>query len=284
MAAALIDGKLIAQKVKDEIQKRVDNLKAKGITPGLGVILVGEDPASQAYVGMKEKTCKKLGIHSEVYRLDGNTSEKEVLDLLEKLNNDSNIHGILVQLPLPKHIDEWKVLDAIDPQKDVDGFHSINVGNLCIGRDAFVPCTPLGVIVMLEHCNVDLTGKHVVVVGRSNIVGKPMAQLALQRHATVTIAHSRTKDLAAITRQADVLIVAVGRPKMITKDMVKEGAVVIDVGINRVESGLVGDVDFDGVKEVASQITPVPGGVGPMTIAMLMHNTVLSAERRKNNV
>ncbi len=280
MSGALIDGKLIAQKVRGDIQKKVELLKEKGITPGLAVVLVGEDPASQAYVGMKEKTCIKLGIHSEVYRLSEDTSEQELLALIDKLNNDINIDGILVQLPLPKHIDEWKVLETINPKKDVDGFHSINVGNLSIGKEAFIPCTPYGVIVMLEESNIDLTGKHVVVVGRSNIVGKPVSMLALQRHATVTIAHSRTKDLGAITRQADVLIVAVGRPLMITKDMVKEGAVVIDVGINRVETGLVGDVDFEGVKEVASLITPVPGGVGPMTITMLMHNTVLSAERR----
>ncbi|QNO16159.1 bifunctional methylenetetrahydrofolate dehydrogenase/methenyltetrahydrofolate cyclohydrolase FolD [Alkalicella caledoniensis] len=280
MAGTLIDGKLIAKKVRGDIQKRVDKLKEKGVTPGLAVVLVGHDPASQAYVGMKEKTCIKLGIHSEVYRLAEETTQEELLGLITKLNNDPKINGILVQLPLPKHIDEGKVLDTIDPEKDVDGFHSINVGNLVIGKDAFVPCTPYGVIVMLEESGVELTGKHVVVVGRSNIVGKPVATLALQRHATVTIAHSRTKNLPEITRQADILIVAVGRANMITKEMVREGTVVIDVGINRVETGLVGDVDFEGVKEVAAQITPVPGGVGPMTITMLMHNTVLSAERR----
>lgn len=276
----LIDGKMIAKKVRGDIQLRIDKLKESGVKPGLAVVLVGYDQASQAYVGMKEKACIKLGIHSEVYRLEEQTTEEELLALITKLNNDPNIDGILVQLPLPKHIDEGKVLETIDPKKDVDGFHSINVGNLVIGKEAFVPCTPYGVIVMLEESGVDLTGKHVVVVGRSNIVGKPVATLALQRNATVTIVHSRTKNIADITRQADVLIVAVGRVNMITKDMVGEGAVVIDVGINRVESGLVGDVDFEGVKEVASQITPVPGGVGPMTITMLMHNTVLSAERR----
>lgn len=281
MTGTLIDGKLVAKKVGEDVQKRINSLNERGITPGLAVVLVGDDPASHAYVGRKEKACKKYGIYSEVIRLEETVSEQELLDLITKLNNDDNIHGILVQLPLPDHIDKWKVIDAIDHKKDVDGFHSINVGNLFIGRqDTFLPCTPYGVMMMLKEYGVDLKGQNLVVVGASNIVGKPMALLALENDATITVCHKETKDLGAMTRQADILIVAAGVPNLITRDMVKEGVIVIDVGINRVESGLVGDVDFEGVKEVASMITPVPGGVGPMTIIMLIHNTVLSAERR----
>ena len=281
MTGTLIDGKLVAKKVGEDVQKRINSLNERGITPGLAVVLVGDDPASHAYVGRKEKACKKYGIYSEVIRLEETVSEQELLDLITKLNNDDNIHGILVQLPLPDHIDKWKVIDAIDHKKDVDGFHSINVGNLFIGRqDTFLPCTPYGVMMMLKEYGVDLKGQNLVVVGASNIVGKPMALLALENDATITVCHKETKDLGAMTRQADILIVAAGVPNLITRDMVKEGVIVIDVGINRVESGLVGDVDFEAVKEVASMITPVPGGVGPMTIIMLIHNTVLSAERR----
>lgn len=281
MAVTLIDGKAVAKKVGEDVQKRITSLRERGITPGLAVVLVGDDPASHTYVGRKEKACKNYGVYSEVIRLDQTVGEQELLDLIIKLNNDEKIHGILVQLPLPEHINKWKVIDAIDPKKDVDGFHSFNVGNLFIGRqDTFLPCTPFGVMKMLEEYGVELRGKQVVVVGASNIVGKPMALLALEKGATITICHKKTRDLAAMTRQADILIVAAGVPNLITRDMVKEGVVIIDVGINRVESGLVGDVDFEGVKDVASMITPVPGGVGPMTIIMLIHNTVLSAERR----
>lgn len=280
MSAQIIDGKAIAQALREDLKKEIETLKReKGITPGLAVVLVGEDPASKTYVASKEKTSKEMGMHSEVYRLPAETSQAELLALIDKLNNNPQIHGILVQLPLPDHIDEKAVIDAIKPEKDVDGFHPISVGNLVIGAPCAVPCTPNGCIELLDRIGVDLKGKHVVVVGRSNIVGKPVAMLALHRHATVTICHSRTKDLAYHTKQADILIVAVGRPKMITGDMIKPGAVVIDVGINRVDGKIVGDVDFDSAQEVAGWITPVPGGVGPMTIGMLMKNTIEAAKR-----
>ncbi|MGI6364842.1 MAG: bifunctional methylenetetrahydrofolate dehydrogenase/methenyltetrahydrofolate cyclohydrolase FolD [Bacillota bacterium] len=280
MTASIIDGKAVSKLLRKEITEGVERIKAeKGITPGLAVVLVGEDPASQTYVRNKEKSCIKVGMYSEVHRLPAETSEEELLKLVDQLNRDPKLHGILVQLPLPKHIDETKVIEAIDPAKDVDGFHPVNAGRLLIGQDSFLPCTPFGIMELLKQENVELKGKHAVVVGRSNIVGKPVALLLLQEHATVSICHSRTADLGAMTRQADVLVVAVGRPNFITGDMIKPGAVVIDVGINRVEDGLVGDVDFESAKEVAGKITPVPGGVGPMTITMLLRNTLLAAER-----
>ncbi|WP_082818569.1 bifunctional methylenetetrahydrofolate dehydrogenase/methenyltetrahydrofolate cyclohydrolase FolD [Bhargavaea cecembensis] len=280
MEGKIIDGKEISRQVKEEVKMGVERLKAEGMTPGLAVILVGDDPASSAYVGSKERTTKALGMHSEVIRMGSETSESALLDEITRLNGDPAIHGILVQLPLPEQIDEQRVIAAIHPDKDVDGFHPENAGRLMAGMDGFVPCTPLGIMVMLERSGVDLNGKHAVVVGRSNIVGKPMAMLLLRENATVTICHSRTEDLPSITRQADVLVAAVGREGMIGRDHVKDGAVIIDVGINRGADGkLHGDVDFEEVLPAASAITPVPGGVGPMTIAMLMSNTLKSAEK-----
>ncbi|MCW3490266.1 bifunctional methylenetetrahydrofolate dehydrogenase/methenyltetrahydrofolate cyclohydrolase FolD [Dethiobacter alkaliphilus] len=284
MTAKLISGPEVAAAIREQISTELASLKEKtGKVPGLAVILVGEDPASQAYVGNKEKTAGKLGFHSVVDRVSADITQEELLKKIDDLNNDEDIQGILVQLPLPDHIEEKAVIDAIAVEKDVDGFHPINVGNLMIGDDCYIPCTPHGCMKMLEHIGYDLKGKNAVVVGRSNIVGKPVALLMLQQHATVTICHSRTADLGAVCREADVLVVAVGRPNMITGDMVKPGAVVIDVGINRVDGKLVGDVEFDSAKEVASHITPVPGGVGPMTITMLMLNT-LEAFKRKHNL
>lgn len=280
MSGKLIDGKAIARQLRGEIAQEVAALKeGKGVTPGLAVVLVGENPASKTYVRMKEKACARAGIYSEVHRLPAETGEREVLALVEKLNRDGKIHGILVQLPLPAHIDENKVIEAIAVAKDVDGFHPINAGRLLIGEDSYLPCTPYGIIELLAREGVDLKGKQAVVVGRSNIVGKPVALLLLREHATVTICHSRTRDLAAVTRTADVLIVAVGRPEFIAGDMIKPGAVVIDVGINRVDDKLVGDVDFAAAAEVAGSITPVPGGVGPMTITMLLKNTLEAAAK-----
>jgi len=283
MAATLIKGSEISKQIKEELKQEVARLKEKhNLVPGLATILVGEDEASKVYVGQKEKTCKELGIHSERINLPGNTTEAELLALVEKLNKDSRIHGILVQLPLPKHINETNVLYAIDPKKDVDGFHPVNVGKLMLGEPDFIPCTPHGIQELLIRSGVKTDGAEAVVVGRSNIVGKPIANMLLQKkkgaNATVTICHTGTKDLASHTKRADILIVAAGKPKTITADMVKEGVVVIDVGVNRLETGLVGDVDFETVKEKAKAITPVPGGVGPMTIAMLMHNTVQAAK------
>ncbi|MFH1704028.1 MAG: bifunctional methylenetetrahydrofolate dehydrogenase/methenyltetrahydrofolate cyclohydrolase FolD [Nitrospirota bacterium] len=283
MAATLIKGSEISKQIKEELKQEVARLKEKhNLVPGLATILVGEDEASKVYVGQKEKTCKELGIHSERINLPGDTTEAKLLALVEKLNKDSKIHGILVQLPLPKHINETNVLYAIDPKKDVDGFHPVNVGKLMLGEPDFIPCTPHGIQELLIRSGVKTDGAEAVVVGRSNIVGKPIANMLLQKkkgaNATVTICHTGTKDLASHTRRADILIVAAGKPKTITADMVKEGVVVIDVGVNRLETGLVGDVDFETVKEKAKAITPVPGGVGPMTIAMLMHNTVQAAK------
>jgi len=275
MAAKIIDGKAISAEIRQDLVKKVNEIKAqKGVTPGLAVVLVGDNPASQTYVRNKHKSCQEIGVYSEVHKLPGDTGQAEVLSLVEKLNQDPKIHGILVQLPLPDHIDEQAVIHAIRPEKDVDGFHPVNVGNLVIGDKAFIPCTPHGIIELIERSGFEIKGKHAVVVGRSNIVGKPVALLLLQRHATVTICHSRTRDLPAVTRQADILVAAVGRPEMITGDMIKEGAVVIDVGINRVGDKLVGDVHFESAREKAAAITPVPGGVGPMTITMLLKNTV----------
>ncbi|MGC2459008.1 MAG: bifunctional methylenetetrahydrofolate dehydrogenase/methenyltetrahydrofolate cyclohydrolase FolD [Gallionellaceae bacterium] len=280
MSARIIDGKAIAQEVRAEWKVRADALKARGITPGLAVIIVGEDPASRVYVANKVKACTELGLHSEHVSLPADTSEATLLAKIAALNADPKIHGILVQLPVPRQIDSGKVLQAISPDKDVDGFHPVNVGALVTGNTRFAPCTPYGAMKLLEKCGVSIEGKHAVVVGRSNIVGKPMALMLLQQNATVTICTSRTQDLARFTRDADILVVATGKPKMITGNMIKPGAAVIDVGINRLPDGkLCGDVDFDSAREVAGWITPVPGGVGPMTITMLMANTVLAAER-----
>jgi len=281
MPATIIDGKQVQASIREELAKKVQELKAKhGLTPGIGVILVGEDPASQSYVKSKEKTANELGYYSKTIRVPVETTEAEVLKLVGEFNKDPQIHGILVQLPLPPHINENAVIFAIDPKKDVDGFHPVNIGKLHMGEECFVPCTPAGVMELLKRTGVEMKGKNAVVVGRSNLVGKPVSMLLLAQHATVTICHSRTKDLAAECRRADVLVAAVGKAKMITADMIKPGAVVIDVGVNRVEGGkLVGDVDFEGAVNVASAITPVPGGVGPMTIGMLMKNTFLAAER-----
>lgn len=271
----IIDGKAIAQQIRQEIKAKVEELKAKGKQPGLAVVLVGEDPASQTYVRSKEKACHETGIYSEVYRLPVTTSEADLLALIDKLNANQKIHGILVQLPVPEHIDEKKVIDRISPEKDVDGFHPINVGDLFTNTARFVACTPRGCLELLDRMGVEIKGKKAVVVGRSNIVGKPVALLLLHRHATVTICHSRTADLEKECLEADILVAAVGRPQMITGEMIKPGAVVIDVGINRLPDGrLVGDVDFESAKEKASLITPVPRGVGPMTIAMLLLNTL----------
>lgn len=278
--AQIIDGKAIAAKIRSEIRTGVQELQASGVTPGLAVVLVGEDPASRVYVTMKEKACADAGIFSDEYKLPTETTEEELLALVDKLNNDPKIHGILIQLPLPPQIDTDKVLEAISPEKDADGFHPYNVGRLSIGKPLFQPCTPYGVMVMLKETGVDLAGKEVVVVGRSNIVGKPVAMMCLAQHATVTVCHSRTKDLADVVRRADVVIAAVGKAEMVKGDWIKPGAVVIDVGINRVgDKKLVGDVDFVGASERASAITPVPGGVGPMTITMLLYNTLESARR-----
>jgi methylenetetrahydrofolate dehydrogenase (NADP+)/methenyltetrahydrofolate cyclohydrolase len=280
MTAKLIDGKAIAQEVRAEWKVRADALKAHGVTPGLAVIIVGEDPASKVYVANKVKACAELGLHSEHIVMPADTSEAALLAKIKELNEDKKIHGILVQLPVPNHIASNKVLNAISPGKDVDGFHPENVGALVTGNMRFAPCTPFGAMKLLEKCGVSIEGKHAVVVGRSNIVGKPMALLLLQANATVTICTSKTRDLAKFTRDADILVVATGKPKMITGEMIKPGAAVIDVGINRMDNGkLCGDVDFDSAKEVAGWITPVPGGVGPMTITMLVANTVRAAER-----
>ena len=276
MSAQIIDGKAISQIIKDELKEKTARLKEQGIEVTLAVILVGEDPASKVYVRNKKKACEYIGYRSLSYELPKETSQEELLKLIDELNNREDVNGILVQMPLPSQIDEKTVIDAISPKKDVDGFHPMNVGALCIGEKGFVSCTPAGVIQLLKHgCDgkIDIAGKECVIVGRSNIVGKPMSMLMLRENATVTVAHSKTKNLEEVCKRADILIAAVGKAGMITKDHVKEGAVVIDVGINRNEDGkLCGDVCFDEVKEIASAITPVPGGVGPMTIAMLMNN------------
>lgn len=281
MTATIIDGKAIAEQVIEKVKHRVTKLQQQGITPGLTVVLVGDDAASQTYVGSKERTSKRLGMHSTVIQKPSSISEQELLAIIQELNAAPDVHGILVQLPLPKHIDENKVLQSIDPQKDVDGFHPLNVGKLLLDQPGFIPCTPFGIIQLLDYAGISIEGKHAVIVGRSNIVGKPMGQLLLNRHATVTYTHSRTPNLKEFTTQADILIVATGQPSMITGEHIKPGAAVIDVGIHRDSDGrLSGDVAFDSAKEVAGHITPVPGGVGPMTIAMLMENTCLSAERQ----
>jgi methylenetetrahydrofolate dehydrogenase (NADP+)/methenyltetrahydrofolate cyclohydrolase len=279
----IIDGKAIAADIRKQIAADVVALQGQGITPGLAVVLVGDDPASRVYVSMKEKACEQAGIFSDEHKLPVETTEAQLLALIKELNSDQRIDGILVQLPLPEHIDENKVLEAISPTKDADGFHPYNVGRLVTGNPLFQPCTPYGIMKMLEYIGVDLTGKEVVVVGRSNIVGKPVALMCLSQHATVTLCHSRTRDLPAKVAQADVLIAAVGRAEMIKGAWIKPGAVVIDVGVNRVgENKLVGDVEFEAARERAKAITPVPGGVGPMTITMLLYNTVEGAKRRVN--
>jgi len=290
MSAEIIDGKQVAADMRAEIKNEVAKLKKQNVVPGLGVILVGEDPASQSYVKAKERACEEAGIFSDDNRLPVETSEDDLIALVEKMNNDDKINGILVQLPLPKHINESRVLLAIDPDKDVDGFHPMNVGKMVVGEDAFLPCTPHGCIQLLKRSGVKIEGAKVVIVGRSNIVGKPLANMLIQKNengnATVTVCHTRTKNLKDEVLQADIIVAAAGRPNTVTADMVKDGAVVIDVGVNRVEDAsrkrgyrLVGDVDFEAIKEKASLITPVPGGVGPMTITMLLYNTLESAKR-----
>ncbi len=290
MTAKIIDGKQVAADMRAELKDEVAKLKEQGIVPGLGVILVGDDPASKSYVTAKERACEEMGIYSDDNRLDADISQEELMQKVQDMNNDPKINGILVQLPLPKHLNEAEVLLAIDPNKDVDGFHPMNVGKMVVGEEAFLPCTPHGIIQLLLRSGVKIEGANVVIVGRSNIVGKPLTNMLIQKNpkgnATVTVCHTRTKDLANQTQQADILIAAAGRPNTITADMVKDGVVVIDVGVNRVDDAtkkrgyrLVGDVDFEAVKEKASFITPVPGGVGPMTITMLLYNTVESAKR-----
>ncbi len=277
----VIDGRKISADIRSEVAEGVAKLKKEtGVTAGLAVIIVGEDPGSKIYVRNKEKACEETGIYSEKHELPADASEEELITLVNRLNDDPNIHGLLVQLPLPKHIDEDRVIDTISVKKDVDGFTPVNVGNMLIGKDCFLPCTPHGIIVLLQRVGIDISGKDAVIVGRSNIVGKPAAILLMQNNATVTICHSRTKNLAAHTGRADILVVGIGKPKMITADMVKEGAAVIDAGINRdAEGKVVGDVDYDGVFDKVGAITPVPGGVGMMTVAMLMYNTLEAAKK-----
>lgn len=279
----IIDGKVISAAVKERVKKGVAELNKKGITVGLAVIIVGEDPASKIYVANKKKACEALGIISEEYALPESTTEEELLALVDELNRKKSINGILCQLPLPRHLDEKLIINSILPEKDVDAFHPANVGRIMIGDYDFVPCTPAGIMEMLAYENINPEGKNCVVIGRSNIVGKPMAMLLLHKNGTVTVCHSKTKNLKEICSKADILVAAVGKAKFVTSDMVKEGAVVIDVGMNRVDGKLYGDVDYEAVKEKASAITPVPGGVGPMTIAMLMQNT-LTAAKRQNNI
>jgi methylenetetrahydrofolate dehydrogenase (NADP+)/methenyltetrahydrofolate cyclohydrolase len=289
MTAKIIDGKQIAAQMREELKAEVAKLKQKSIVPGLGVILVGDNPASQSYVTAKERACQECGIYSDDNRLPANTSQRELIGLISRMNGDPKIHGILVQLPLPKHLDENEVLFAVSPEKDVDGFHPVNVGKMVAGQRAFLPCTPHGVVQLLLRSGVRIEGAHVVIVGRSNIVGKPLANMLIQKsptgNATVTVCHTRTKNLSSHTLRADIIVAAAGCPKAITADMLRDGAVVIDVGVNRIEDvskkagfRLVGDVDFEAVREKASLITPVPGGVGPMTITMLLYNTVESAK------
>ena len=281
MSSAIINGKEIGQEIRKSVEVRVNALKEQGITPGLAVILVGENPASKTYVANKQKSCEAIGMYSELIKMPEDTTQDALLDQIRDLNNRQDIHGILVQLPLPKHIDEDAVIATISPEKDVDGFSPVSVGKMMLGQDTYLPCTPFGVMKLLEHSGIDVAGKHAVIVGRSHIVGKPMGQLLLQKDATVTYTHSKTPDLPSFTKQADILIAAVGRENFITKEHIKPGAVVIDVGINRDENNkLCGDVNFADVDGIASHITPVPGGVGPMTITMLLENTVQAAEKK----
>ncbi|CAM4046684.1 5,10-methylene-tetrahydrofolate cyclohydrolase [Bacillus manliponensis] len=280
MVAVVIKGNEVAEKKRAQLKEQVMQLKEQGIIPGLAVILVGDDPASRSYVKGKEKGCMEVGIYSELIELPDTITEERLLEEIDRLNQDDRINGILVQLPLPKHIEEKAIIERISPEKDVDGFHPISIGRMMTGQDTFLPCTPHGILELVKETNLNISGKHVVVIGRSNIVGKPVGQLFLNENATVTYCHSRTENIKEITKLADILIVAVGRAKMVTADYVKEGAVVIDVGVNRMDTGkLCGDVDFDDVLDVAGYITPVPKGVGPMTITMLLHNTVVSAQR-----
>ena len=275
----IIDGKALAKKIKLELKEKVNNLKENGITPKLAVIMVGDNPASKVYVKNKSKACRSVGIEFDEYLFDENITEQELLDVIEKLNNDKTIHGILLQAPIPKHLNINKAFGTISPQKDVDGFNPINIGKLSIGEDTFISCTPYGIVKMLEEYKIDAEGKNVVILGRSNIVGKPLIQCMLNLNSTVTVCHSRTKNIKEITKKADILISAIGKPKFVTIDMVKDEAVIIDVGINRLDDGsIVGDVDYDNVFQKVSYITPVPGGVGPMTIAMLLTNVVKAAE------
>ncbi|MGH1283316.1 bifunctional methylenetetrahydrofolate dehydrogenase/methenyltetrahydrofolate cyclohydrolase FolD [Bacillus toyonensis] len=280
MVAVIIKGNEVAEKKRAQLTEEVVKLKEQGIVPGLAVILVGEDPASRSYVKGKEKGCEQVGIYSELIELPETITEERLLAEIDRLNGDDRINGILVQLPLPRHIEEKAIIERISPEKDVDGFHPISVGRMMTGQDTFLPCTPHGIVELVKETNLDISGKHVVIIGRSNIVGKPVGQLFLNENATVTYCHSKTQNIKELSKLADILIVAVGRPKMVTADYMKEGAVVIDVGVNRLETGkLCGDVDFDNVLDVAGYITPVPKGVGPMTITMLLHNTVESAKR-----
>lgn len=283
MEDKILNGKEVSKKIKEDLKIEVDKLRKKGIVPKLAVIMVGNNEASKVYVRNKSKACDKVGVEFEEFLMEENTSEKELFDLIDKLNEDKSINGILLQSPIPKHLDQNKAFRRIDASKDVDGFNPINVGDLCIGNDCFISCTPFGVMKILEHYNIDIEGKNAVVLGRSNIVGKPMVQCLLSKNATVTVCHSRTKNLKEITSKADILIAAIGKSKYVTKDMVKEDAVVIDVGINRDEGKICGDVDFENVFDKVSAITPVPGGVGPMTIAMLLYNLV-KATKKQNNI
>lgn len=283
--AKLLSGKVVSARVKDELKIEVENLKNEGKQTGLAVVLVGDDSASKVYVNNKEKACAEIGVYSEMHKLPAETTEEELLDLINKLNNDDKIDGILVQLPLPKHLDDKVIINNIRPDKDVDAFHPVNVGKIMIGDFDFLPCTPAGIMELINESGVNVDGKNCVVIGRSNIVGKPMSMLLLHKNGTVTTCHSHTKDLASVTRQADILVAAVGIPKFVKADMVKPGAVVIDVGMDRDENGkLCGDVDFAEVEPIAGAITPVPGGVGPMTIAMLMRNTVTASKNFKNKI
>lgn len=285
MSAKIIDGKAISASCREKISNQTANFKEKyGFAPGLAVVIVGEDPASKVYVRNKKLGCEQVGFNSTVHELPENTTKEELNALIDNLNADESVHGILVQLPLPRHLDSEEVIARISPEKDVDAFHESNVGRIMIGNYSFLPCTPAGVMVLLEESGIEISGKECVVIGRSNIVGKPMAMLLLQANGTVTVCHSRTKDLAEVTRRADILVVAIGKADFVTADMVKPGAVVIDVGMNRRTDGkLTGDVDFAGVSEIASYITPVPGGVGPMTITMLLKNTLVAAENSAKN-
>ncbi|WP_082233881.1 bifunctional methylenetetrahydrofolate dehydrogenase/methenyltetrahydrofolate cyclohydrolase FolD [Halobacillus massiliensis] len=278
MSAEVIYGKELAQRLRQEMKEEVSQLAENGINPKLTVVIVGEDPASMSYVKGKQRASENIGMDSDLLELPADTTEEKLLKIISELNEDSTVHGILVQLPLPKQIDEQKVIEAIDPTKDVDGFHPINVGKLMTGQETFYPCTPYGIVVMLQRANITIEGKHVVIIGRSNLVGKPVGQLLLNENATVTYCHSRTKDLRAHTKQADILIVAAGKAQLITGEDISEGTVVIDVGVNRVDGKLTGDVDFESASEKASHITPVPKGVGPMTITMLLHNTIKAAK------
>ncbi|MFD1989691.1 bifunctional methylenetetrahydrofolate dehydrogenase/methenyltetrahydrofolate cyclohydrolase FolD [Paenibacillus nicotianae] len=280
MTATIINGKQIAEDIREGIRQEMEQLKTTGFQPGLAVVLVGEDPASQVYVRHKEKACHDLGYYSEVHRLPSTTSQEELLAMVDRLNKQENINGILVQLPLPEQIEEKAIINAISPEKDVDGFHPISVGNLVIGDDSLLPCTPAGVIELIKRAGVEISGKHAVVIGRSNIVGKPVSLLLQRENATVTMCHSRTSNMKELAKQADILVVAIGKANFVDASYIKPGAVVIDVGVNRLDNGkLAGDVDFESAKEVSGPITPVPGGVGPMTITMLMQNTLVAAKR-----